>query len=32
MKRKQVLIQRPKRPRRPETLDLRMPSGRVLPF
>lgn len=32
MKRRQVMIQRPKRPRPPETLDLRTPSGRILPF
>jgi hypothetical protein len=32
MKRTQVMIQRPKRPRRRETLDLRTPSGRILPF
>jgi hypothetical protein len=32
MKRTQVMIQRPQRPRRPATLDLRTPSGRILPF
>jgi hypothetical protein len=32
MKHTQVLIQRPRRPRRPATLDLRTPSGRTLPF
>lgn len=32
MKRTQVRIRPQQRPRRPLTLDLRTPSGRILPF